>query len=102
MAKTKDSLVRLDVAGRECEIDLEDLTLGELEEAEVYFDRGIGEIDFGTARGTLFLAYLARRRAEPSWTLDMTRRLKPEEVKELKATRPTKGGSKPGSSGDPS
>lgn len=93
MANTKkkqDSIVRLKVGDIECEIDMDNLTLGELEEAENYFDRSINEIDFGSIRGTVFLAYLARRRADARWTLEATRALRPDEVEEIKTTRPTK------------
>lgn len=96
-AKTKkkdddESLeIELVVAQVQCRIDVRALDYGEMAEAEELLGKPWGDVlltDFNSAKGTLVLAYLARRRVDPTFTLDHARRLKPGEI-EVKDARPT-------------
>lgn len=91
--KKQDSVSRFTVEGKAYEIDASDLEWGEVEEVEIYFDCPITEVDFDSGRGVMFLAYLARRRKEPSFTLDKARKLKIVDIQGGAPERPTKAAS---------
>ena len=106
-AKTKkkdedESLeVELVVAQVQCRIDVRALDYGEMAEVEEIFGKPWDQVllaDFNSAKGTILLAYLARRRVDPTFTLDHARRLKPGEI-EVKDARPTET---PDADGSPS
>ena len=83
--------IELVVGNVECRIDMQSLDYGELAELEDFFGKPNSEItlhDMSGAKGDLILGYLARRRSDPTFTLDRARRLKPGEI-EVKAERPT-------------
>lgn len=89
-AQPEDNTVRFKLEGKPYEIDPEHLEWGEIEELEVYFDCAYNDIDFESMRGVMFLAYLARKRKEPEFTLDEMRRLKLSDMEdEDDASRPT-------------
>ena len=95
-----DNTVRFKLEGKSFEINPEHLEWGEIEELEIYFDRAYNEIDFESMRGVMFLAYLARKRKEPAFTLDAMRGLKLSDMEDEDATpRPTDSGA--ASSGSP-
>ena len=91
-------LIRFSVDGTECEIDLNDLEWGEMEEVEDYFNESINDVDLATAKAHMFLGYLARRRVDPKWTLEKTRKLRASQIVELDPD-PTSAGSESGDSG---
>lgn len=89
MAKANTS-ARLELDGEVLELDMNTLTLGEIEEVEVYFDSPIDQVPWDSGRGGLILAYLAKRRRDPDTTLDDLRDVKVSALKEAKLERPTK------------
>lgn len=92
MTKPKGSVSRFTIKGKSYEIDADHLTWGEMEDMELYFDAPIGEVELESARATLFLAYLAKRRVEPRATLDEIRALEVGEIVAEAPERPTKAG----------
>jgi hypothetical protein len=88
--KKQDTVSRFTIEGKPYEIDMDSLTWGEIEEVELYFDRPYDAIDFESARGAMMLAYLARKRKEPGYTLDKMRELPVDSVEATKPERPTK------------
>ncbi len=88
-SKKQETAVRIEIDGTSYEIDPAKLTWGELAEVETYFDRAIDEINFESARGTLILAYLAKKRKNPRTTLADIEGLGVEDIKEAVPDRPT-------------
>lgn len=86
--KTESTVLRLVVDGVSCEIDYADLELGEMAIAERYFDAPVTEVNFGGIRGTIMLAYLARRRVQPDYTLAQVEALRPSDIEEQPAEDP--------------
>lgn len=64
----------------EIALDPQDLTLGELEEFEAATGMTMADIGKGTAKAILGLIWLAKRREDPSFTLDDARKLKVGEI----------------------
>lgn len=96
------SAIELEIDGEKCSLDFETLTLGEVEEIEVYFGRPMGQIteeEWNTGRGTLLMAYLALHRKRPATTLDDVRRIQINKVGEAPEERPTKDSKEPETSG---
>ena len=91
-AKPKDSVSRFTIKGGSYEIDADRLTWGEMEEMETYFDAPIGDVELESARATMFLAYLAKRRTEPRTTLDEIRALEIGDIVAAAPERPTRRG----------
>jgi hypothetical protein len=84
-------VVEMTVDGIECRISLDDLDYGEQAEMEFFYGKPMGAITVGEmsgARGDIILAYLARRRVDPTWTLAKTKALKPSDI-EVREERPT-------------
>lgn len=90
MPKKTDTVSRFELDDEVLEIDVADLTFGEMEEVEGYFDRGMGEIDWDSGRALLLVAYLAKKRKHPQTTLDDLRDLKISSLQKAKPKRPTK------------
>jgi hypothetical protein len=94
MTDTKQPDAFIEVDGEALTLDMETLTLGEAEELENLFGRPVGEEDLETARGTLYLTYLAMRRKNPKTTLDDIRKIEvrrlsfPEAEKETQKAKP--------------
>jgi hypothetical protein len=95
-----DTTARFTIQGKPYEIDPQNLEWGEVEELELYFDCPATEVDFDLTRAVMFLAYLARKRTEPDFTLEEMRKLKMSDLGEDDAPRPTDA-SAAGSSGPP-
>ena len=90
------------IKGKRYEIDVDPskLTWGEIEDLEVYFDRPLEDVNLDSARATMFLAYLAKRRKDPTTTLDEIRALSVNQIEgEDAPKRPT--GSPRAKSGKP-
>jgi hypothetical protein len=103
-ARTKapqDTTSRFTLQGKGYEIDPSNLEWGEVEELELYFDCPIGDVDFEGMRAIMFIAYLARKRVEPTFSLDDMRKLKMSDLGEDEGPRPTEG-SGDANSGTPS
>jgi hypothetical protein len=91
MAKKKDEVFRCELDGETLELDLETLTFGELAQTEIYFGQPFHEIP-GSVRWTMWLIYLAKKRANPQFDIGELADIQPgtsfKEVK--KSKRPTK------------
>lgn len=86
----QDSVFRFILDGKAYEIDAEQLTFGEIEDLEVYFDAPYDEIELESGRGTMFMAFLAARRSNPKFTLDDIRKLPLKSLQAAEKTdRPT-------------
>jgi len=100
-AKDGEGISRFEIDGEVLEIDMEQLTLGEIEFVEVYFNVPFEAIDWESGRGVLMIASLAKARKRkitiPA-AMDTLRDVKVTGIKEAKADRPTE---KPESSGTP-
>jgi hypothetical protein len=94
MPTKKDTVSRFELDGEVLEIDVADLTFGEIEFAETYFDQAFDYIEWQSGRGLLVIAYLAKKRIKPETTLDDFRDLKLSEIKKVKKTRPKKAAAK--------
>lgn len=97
----EDTTARFTLQGKAYEIDPSNLEWGEVEEIELYFDCPVNDVDFESMRAVMFLAYLARKRVEPAFTLDEMRKLKMSDLGDDDGPRPTDA-SAAGSSGTPS
>jgi len=91
---------RFELNGEVLEVNMKSLTFGEIEWLEMYFDRGLDEIPFGSGRGMLSLAFIAKKRQDPGTTLDDLREIEISSLKEAPKERPTKP--QPENSGDQS
>lgn len=91
--KEEETTGQFELDGEVLEFDLSTLTFGEAEELECYFGKSQARIaddgDYESARGTLFIAYLAKKRLDPGTTLDDLRTLKISTLKEVEGERPT-------------
>jgi hypothetical protein len=77
------------------EYDLNDLTLGEVEELEDAFGRSISQIDLDSAKAMRYLVWFAKRRKDPAFTLEMAGSVQmsdliPEEALEPNGGKPKK------------
>ena len=115
MSEGKGLLLKISLEGTEYSIDLNQLTIAEEIETEEYFNQPFPGIVAGgwlvSTKALVFFSYLARRRTDPSYTLDQAIVLAQEdfEVKQLgdppagdeagDSDRPT---DEPQTSGDPS
>lgn len=97
--KTDDGVVRFKIDGSHYEIDVANLTWGEVEIVEEYFDKPFDAVNLESGRGTMILAHLARLRKNPSASLDELRALDLREIASEQAERPT---SVPAPAGSPS
>lgn len=88
-AEPESTAVKVKIDGKVYEIDPENLEWGEVEQVEIYFGAAYDDINFTSMRGIMFLAYLARRRTDPSFTLDDMRRLKLSDVQDVDDDPPT-------------
>lgn len=83
------------------EIDPSDLEWGEVEDLELYFECSAEDVDYDSMRAVMYLAYLARRRKDPEFTIEQMRKLKVSDLGEDDGPRPT-GASEGESSGSQS
>lgn len=88
-AEPEDNTVWVTIEGTTYEIDPSDLSWGEAEEIELYFDCAVDDVDWQTARGLMVLGYLARKRVEPTFMLADMKRLKAKDVEWSDKPRPT-------------
>lgn len=73
-------------------VDLDVITLGEFEEMEEYFGKGSSELMREMRTSTLrFLAYLMKRRSDPTYTYEDTAKLTMSQVR-MGEVDPTDGG----------
>lgn len=70
-----DSVIRLKISGVEYDLDMSELTFGELELIEKESGKSLSDLDTSSATTMLVLAWLAKRRREPLTTLDEMRML---------------------------
>lgn len=88
----ESSVVRFKLEGKSYEIDPQHLRWGEIEELEVYFDKAYDDIDFESMRAVMFLAFLARKRSEPAFTIEAMRLLELSDLEDDTTPRPTDSG----------
>jgi len=88
-APTESATGRFELDGEILEFNLDELSFGEGEELETYFDQPVHEIDFESARGVLWIAYLALKRKHPDTTLDDVREMRLEALQKVDSVRPT-------------
>lgn len=106
MAKSKSSkgkASRFELDGEVLEIDVNDLTFGEVEFCEQYFDRDFESVDWESGRGILVIAALAKARKDetpPEAALHELRDVKVNVLK--KAASPKRPTKTAGDSGAPS
>lgn len=70
-------------------LNVEDLTLGEIEEMEQAAGLKLSELGNGSAKATIALIWISQRRLDPAFTLEDARALK---VAELEFADPTAAG----------
>ena len=70
-----DSTVTFKIDGAEYSLDVESLTFGEVEVLEDETGKPFGDLDFDSAKALMVLAFLARKRKEPLFTLEEMRAL---------------------------
>lgn len=96
----------LDFDGEVIEIEIGSLTLGEVSEMEMQFQAPMGRIEQMAEEGYMsvitFLAFLAKRRKQPSATLDDIGKVRLASIKEAEVERPTEASETPEGSGTPS
>ena len=106
MANVKEApstVSAFNIKGKRYEIDVDPskLTWGEIEDLEVYFDRPLEDVNLDSARATMFLAYLAKRRKDPSTTLDEIRGLSVDQIEGVEDAPKRPTGSPRAKSGKP-
>jgi len=74
---------------RKIALDVNDLTLGELEELEEATGVKLADLGNGSVKSTIALIWISERRRHPEFTLDDARQLK---VTELEFANPTVAG----------
>lgn len=62
MAKKADTVSRFELDGETLEIDIATLTFGEIEFVETYFNTSLEAIPWGSGKGVLVIAALAKAR----------------------------------------
>jgi hypothetical protein len=83
-------------------INLDDLELGEIEELENTLEVSLGELDLTSARVMVHLIWIAKRRDDPTYTLDDARKIKLSQLQdddEGGEVPPTPAASKPAGNG---
>lgn len=85
----EDAVSRFLIEGKPYEIDAANLTWGEVEEVEMYFDCSFEDVDWNTGRGALILAYLAVKRTDENASLDYFRALPIDAIGRDETERPT-------------
>jgi hypothetical protein len=55
---------------------LDDLSLGEIEDFEEAMGAPMGDVDLSAAKAIIYLAYLVKRREDPTYTLDDARTIR--------------------------
>lgn len=84
------------------QVDIDEFTLGEIDELEQAFGCKLEEIDLERAKALVWMVYLTKRRKDPKYTLEQARAIKvsalpqPEEPAK-RPTRARKGKGKNGS-----
>jgi hypothetical protein len=91
----KDTTSRFELDGEVLEIDVADLTFGEIEYAETYFDAPFDDIDWNSGRGLLVIAFLAKKRKDPETTMADLRDVRLNQLKQVKKSRPKKADAAP-------
>jgi len=92
-AKPKDSELTLAINGREYTMDLDDLTVDEIEIIEDEFDKPAGELtssDWQRTKMTRCLVYFLLRRDGQDVTMDDVREIRLQDVGDQEADPPTK------------
>lgn len=74
----------------EFQVDIDDLTLGEIEEIEEAFDAKLEDIDLSRAKALVYLIYLTKRRKDPDYTLEQARSVKVSALPQPEPERPTR------------
>lgn len=102
-----DSTMKIKVQGVEYDLDMDKLTLGELEEIEDATGRSLSDMDQGSVKTMNALAWIAKRRKAPMTTLDDIRQLTAGDIEVVEDEDPTQavevdGASTVESSGNPS
>lgn len=72
---SNESVVQFQIDGKTYDLDVESLTFGEVEILEDETGKPFGDLDFDSAKALMVLAYLARRRKEPLFSLEEMRAL---------------------------
>jgi hypothetical protein len=85
----ESSVLRIKINGVEYSLDLSELTFGELELLEKETGRSVSELDTASATTLLTLAWLARRRKEPMFTIEEMRMLPFSAVEVVEEPDPT-------------
>lgn len=67
---SQDSVARFKIEGVEYDIDINDLTIGEVEMIEKQTEKPLGQIDFESITAVAVLGWIARRRKEPMFTIE--------------------------------
>lgn len=63
----------LELDGQKLELNIDDLTFGEVEFIEEYFNCALEDVDLESGRGIMILAFLSLQRTNPDITLDEIR-----------------------------
>lgn len=66
----------LTLDGEALELNIDELTFGEVEYIENYFDSSLEEVDLTSGRGVMVLAFLSLKKTDPEVTLDDVREKK--------------------------
>jgi hypothetical protein len=88
-ADKEGTITKFELDGKTLEFNLEDLTFGEVEFVEVYFNCPLDEVSWESARGGMVAAFLALKRDDPDIVLDDLRGMKVNTLKEVDTKRPT-------------
>lgn len=88
MADEADN-IKLTIAGKLYEVDVDDLELGEIEVIEKAADAALANIDFGRAHAIRALVYVLKHRENPAFTMDDARQMKIGALAEQEPDEPT-------------
>ena len=89
MSEAVNTVTRILIEGREYSIDAANLTWGEMELLEKETGVPIGRLEMESATTMLVLAWLARRRREPTCSMDDMRRLPMQSIEVVEEPDPS-------------
>ena len=86
---SKDSVIRIKIEGTEYPVDVDGLTIGEVEMLERETGKPLGQINFESVTSIAVLGWIARRRKEPMFTIEDMRLIPLSQIEAVEDTDPT-------------
>jgi hypothetical protein len=86
---SSETTVKIKIEGVEYPVDVNGLTIGEVEMLERETGKPLGQIDFDSITAVAVLGWIARKRKEPMFTIDDMRRIPLSQIEAVQDEDPT-------------